>query len=258
MDRINGAGHVNNRFVSEDIATNRPPTEITPEIMNALQEELMAVIEGSGLAPDVKKNNQIATAIQSGKLCSSAAGGIADAITGNFTPVIGALIHGMCFYIRAASANVTTAPTFTPASGTIAAKTIVKGADVALTAGDIAGGGHWVELQYDLTLDKWVLLNPSTAVYSFGFGQTWQNVIANRSFGTTYYNTTPRPIMVVIRGNPVSGSTGFTATVNGVSVGGTSVAAGNTATLSFVVPPGGDYVVSNGSAIMSPLWSELR
>ena len=35
-----------------------------------------------------------------------------------------------------------------------------------MAAGDIAGAGHWIELQYDLTLDKWVLLNPATGVSS--------------------------------------------------------------------------------------------
>lgn len=92
------------------------------------------------------------------------AGGTADAITAAFNPVITALTHGMTLYVRAAFANATTTPTFTPHSDTIEAKTIVKGAGAALAAGDIAGGGHWIELQYDLTLDKWVLLNPATGV----------------------------------------------------------------------------------------------
>ncbi|MEY2840442.1 MAG: hypothetical protein RJB60_2741, partial [Pseudomonadota bacterium] len=58
-------------------------------------------------------------------------------------------------------------PTFTPNNGTIAAKAIVKGNGLALAAGDIAGAGHWLELQYDLTLDRWVLQNPATGVLGF-------------------------------------------------------------------------------------------
>lgn len=100
-----------------------------------------------------------------GNACNiSAASGTADAITGAYTPAISVLANGMTLYVRASSANATTTPTFTPASGTIAAKQIVKGAGSALAAGDIAGGGHWIELQYDLTLDKWVLLNPAKGV----------------------------------------------------------------------------------------------
>lgn len=92
------------------------------------------------------------------------AGGTSDAITGTYSPAVTALTNGMLLNARAASANATTAPTFTPASGTIAAKAIVKGNGLPLVAGDIAGSGHWIELRYDLTLDKWVLLNPAKGV----------------------------------------------------------------------------------------------
>lgn len=102
--------------------------------------------------------------LQKGTHITATAGGNADALTGSYTPGITALTNGMTLYVRAGSANATTTPTFTPNSGTIAAKQIVKGAGAALAAGDIAGGGHWIELQYDQTLDKWVLLNPATGV----------------------------------------------------------------------------------------------
>lgn len=102
--------------------------------------------------------------LQAGASITSAAGGTADALTGAFTPAITVLTNGMMLLVRAASANATTTPTFTPANGVIAAKTIVKGNNLALAAGDIAGAGHWLDLQYDSTLDKWVLLNPATAV----------------------------------------------------------------------------------------------
>lgn len=102
--------------------------------------------------------------VQNASAISSAAGGTADAITGAYTPAIAALSNGMTLYVRAASGNATTTPTFTPNSGTIAAKTIVKGNGLAVVAGDIAGAGHWIELQYDATMDKWVLFNPASGV----------------------------------------------------------------------------------------------
>ncbi len=118
-------------------------------------------------APFVPNLGIIAGGLQ-GNACNVAtAGGTADAITAAYTPGISALSNGMTLYVRAAYANTTATPTFTPASSSIAAKTIVKGAGVALAAGDIAGAGHWIELQYDSTLDRWVLLNPAT-----GFGVT--------------------------------------------------------------------------------------
>lgn len=104
--------------------------------------------------------------VQNASAISSAAGGTADAITGSYTPAITALTNGMTLYVRAGSANATTTPTFTPNSGTLAAKTIVKGANSALAPGDIAGAGHWLDLQYDATLDKVVLLNPATGLVS--------------------------------------------------------------------------------------------
>lgn len=102
--------------------------------------------------------------VQASAYNTASAAGAADALTAVFTPAITALTNGMTLYVRASAANTTTTPTFTPAPGTIAAKAIVKGAGSALAAGDIAGPGHWIELQYDLTLDKWVLQNAAKGV----------------------------------------------------------------------------------------------
>lgn len=103
------------------------------------------------------------TGFQQNTYSTANAGGTADAITATYSPAISGLTNGMTLNVRASSANVTTTPTFTPA-GSIPAKTIVKGNGLPLSAGDIAGGGHWIELQYDLTLDKWVILNPATGI----------------------------------------------------------------------------------------------
>lgn len=139
------------------------------EWYNNVQEELVGLVLAAGLALVDNDPTQLVQAIIKKGLQGSyfnigTAGGTADAITATYTPAIAALSNGMTLYVRAGSANATTTPTFTPASGTIPAKTIVKGAGAALAAGDIAGGGHWIELQYDQTLDKWVLLNPATGV----------------------------------------------------------------------------------------------
>ena len=94
--------------------------------------------------------------------------GTTDVLVAAFSPLVTVLTNGMSLSIRAAAANTTTTPTFTPNSGVIAAKTIVKGNGIALAAGDIAGGGHWIDLQYDLTLNAWVLLNPAQGVTTHG------------------------------------------------------------------------------------------
>lgn len=101
-----------------------------------------------------------------GETVATATGGTADAITATFTPVPRYPSNGVPLSVRATAANATTTPTFTPNSGVIAAATIVKGNNLPLVAGDIAGAGHWLELAWDSTLSKWVLLNPATGVTS--------------------------------------------------------------------------------------------
>lgn len=99
--------------------------------------------------------------IQSGRQVTAAASGTGDALTATFVPAVASLINGMSLCVRSNGSNTVTTPTFTPNSGVIAAKVIVKGAGQPLAAGDIAGAGHWLELVYDQTLDKWILLNPA-------------------------------------------------------------------------------------------------
>lgn len=99
----------------------------------------------------------MAAVVRSLGIPTAVAGGTADAITADFTPNV-ALTNGTTVIVRAGAANTTTAPTFAPDS--LTAKTIVKGANTPLVAGDIAGAGHWLEMNFDATLDKWVLQNP--------------------------------------------------------------------------------------------------
>ena len=139
-------------------------TLLTAAILN---DEVQAVSFGSYFVPGAYTQAQsdarypLIIGTQASSSIISTAGGTDDAITGTYAPGITALTNGMTLYVRANTPNLTTTPTFTPAPGVILPKVIVKGAGSALTAGDIAGGGHWIELQYDLTLDKWVLLNPA-------------------------------------------------------------------------------------------------
>jgi len=106
-------------------------------------------------------------AVQQELYTSAIASGTSDALTASFTPAITTttLAGGAVeLTIRAAQANVTTNPTFTPNSGVVPAYTIVKGNNLALVPGDIAGVSHWITLQWDGVLSKWVLLNPAFGV----------------------------------------------------------------------------------------------
>jgi len=92
---------------------------------------------------------------------------------------------------------------------------------------------------------------------SLGYGQTWQTVTGSRSNGTTYYNTTGKPICVSIPiNNSNAGSS--TLTVNGIGCcrfyqSGAGLGAG---TNIAIVPPGGTYVHSGANTAES--WNELR
>ena len=103
----------------------------------------------------------MAAVVRSLGIPTAVAGGTADAITADFTPNV-SLINGTTVIVRAGSANATTTPTFAPDG--LTAKTIVKGNNLALVAGDIAGAGHWLELNFDTVLDKWVLQNPALGI----------------------------------------------------------------------------------------------
>lgn len=93
---------------------------------------------------------------------------------------------------------------------------------------------------------------------SIGYGQTWQNLTASRSLGTTYYNTTGRPISLSININSTLGSQ-LGLTVNGLGVDQTTSSAGGyIGVLRAIVPPGGSYVATSASGTPTIGWFELR
>lgn len=102
--------------------------------------------------------------------------------------------------------------------------------------------------------------NALTAMSSIGYGQTWQSV--TRSSGTTYYNTTGRPItlkMYAQRAASVSGS--ISVTVNGVAVTIASCSNGvsaSSATGSIIIPPNAAYTPTISNLTTSNSAWELR
>lgn len=92
---------------------------------------------------------------------------------------------------------------------------------------------------------------------SFGYGQTWQDVTGARSLGTTYYNTTGRPISICVGTNSVNSSSA-NIYVGGVRVayrwGGDSFAP--EITLTATIPVGAAYYVTATTSLTR--WVELR
>lgn len=122
---------------------------------------LNANISALSSAPFLPSAGLVKGGIQAASMTTAVAAGTADAITAAFSPPVTTLYNGMSLSVRPSAANATTTPTFTPNSGTIGATQIVKGNGSPLVAGDIQGAGHWIDLQWDATLGKWVLLNPA-------------------------------------------------------------------------------------------------
>jgi hypothetical protein len=98
---------------------------------------------------------------------------------------------------------------------------------------------------------------PFNAGLPIGVGQTWQNVTGSRVLGTTYTNSTGRPIFVAI------GAVGVVAiaqlTINSINCGQVGTSGGVRAPLTGVVPSGGTYYVSSVTGTASvESWAELR
>lgn len=98
------------------------------------------------------------------------------------------------------------------------------------------------------------------AMSSLGYGQTWQSVA--RSLGTTYYNTTGRPITVKVEGTGNSATNvSVSMTINGASAGlmvQTSAGPGTPSFVgSMVIPPNSSYLMGNTNVVTTSFF-ELR
>jgi hypothetical protein len=91
--------------------------------------------------------------------------------------------------------------------------------------------------------------------------QTWQDVTANRSAGTTYTNSTGKPILIIVSAQVNSKNTFYTYIfVDGVRVsyafGGGGADSYYALPYSVIVPNGSTYSVTNAGGIS--IWTELR
>lgn len=99
-----------------------------------------------------------------------------------------------------------------------------------------------------------------TLVVPLGIGQTWTNVTASRALGTTYTNTTGRPIEILIAWQSNVQYTLLNFTLNGslfaVSRNPNPNGTNWYYALSVVIPNGVTYMASGGNALQE--WFELR
>lgn len=117
-----------------------------------------------------------------------------------------------------------------------------------------------------MILDGTITFNDATVqqsasnTYAIGTGQTWTDVTGSRVVGTTYTNSTGKPIFLGIKlaGNPQNA--GGNLSVNGSVVASfQAYAATSVGSVATIVPPSGTYVLTQFTATLSiTSWFELR
>ena len=107
-----------------------------------------------------------ASDIQRLRHTSALAQGTADALSAVFETPVRQLNNATSLTVCAQFQNETQAPTFK--ADETSALPIVKGCGQPLEKGDIKGAGHWLDLRYDESLNKWILMNPANGIVTNG------------------------------------------------------------------------------------------
>ena len=107
-----------------------------------------------------------ASDIQRLRHTSAVVTGTADALTAVFEPAVKQLTRATSLTVCAQFQNETQAPTFK--ADETSALPIVKGCGQPLEKGDIKGAGHWLDLRFDESLNKWILMNPANGIVTNG------------------------------------------------------------------------------------------
>jgi hypothetical protein len=105
----------------------------------------------------------------------------------------------------------------------------------------------------------WTSATPAGGI---GIGQTWQDVTGSRAAGTTYTNSTGKPIFISVFGTGSPNSGVMSMTVDGVSLGQQGSAAVSSgvfySTMTAIVPNGSTYRVNSVNNWSLGSWAELR
>jgi hypothetical protein len=178
---------------------------------------------------------------------------------------------------RTATATLTNKTLTSPAINTA---TIIGGSVTGITDLTVADGGTGVSA---LTADNVILgdgtnpvkfVAPSTSGNlltsngttwtsaapppSIGVGQTWQDVTGSRTAGTTYTNSTGKPIQVIVQFRSSDQTNFATGTINGIVINGTTTtSSAHWSTITYIVPDGNTYSATM-SSLIDTIWLELR
>jgi hypothetical protein len=86
-------------------------------------------------------------------------------------------------------------------------------------------------------------------------GQTWTDVKASRVLGTTYTNSTGKPIQLMVQ--LINGAGAYTLTVNSVVIMTYTTASTEYPRFSYIIPTGATYSIASTVATVQS-WTELR
>lgn len=141
------------------------------------------------------------------------------------------------------------------------------GTGVATALGQNVSGSGGIVLSSSPTLTTPALGTPSAIVLTnatgtanslnagIGVNQTWTNVTSTRSLGTTYTNSTGKPIEILVTlSGGSSGQFNMQLTINGSVIFNTNQDFGFP--LSFIIPNGNTYKVEGSDGLNT--WWELR
>ncbi|MNV55490.1 hypothetical protein D3C71_1477240 [compost metagenome] len=95
---------------------------------------------------------------------------------------------------------------------------------------------------------------------ALGVNQTWQDVGPNRAFGSSFVNSTGRPILVSVNGTIAAANANYACTTNGrfaVRQAWPDSFIGGSGGVTFMVPAGDTYVISQ-TGISGTTWWEYR
>lgn len=173
---------------------------------------------------------------------------------------------GRCYYSVGVNANITLPPILSVPSGSIVnilningSPCVVSGNANIYAVGAVATSitiGQWENLTLVSNGATWFQMAGSSGL---GVGQSWQNVAASRVIGTTYTNTTGKPIAVQAGILSTTVGTQYLA-INGINTYGATAAVSGVGFSFGIVPPGGTYVITRdgGGTQSLMMWAEMR
>ncbi|AIJ07301.1 hypothetical protein [Edwardsiella anguillarum] len=230
-----GAGK--NGFTRGNPQTGTPSTDLDDDYFDALQEEIVGVIEAAAIQLDKSDRGQL---LKSLKKHFQASDATLTALAGLATSE-----NKIPYFIGADRAAL---------------------ADFSKVGRDIAGAGTVNDVLQYLGLGDAAKRNVGTtsgtvAAGDATMGGTYTIVTSSRVMGVTYTNSATRPMLVIYSCDATSFGTAVAA-VNGVNVarviGVESSATHNGPSMTFIVPAGATYsITKTAGSLSNMIWAEM-